>query len=212
MSHTIASAAIEAAWRLARSHGHHWAADAGAAALAYGRARRDAGTRHDARVPHEDTALEALRLAWLDERETRRYCAPRPPKTVEEAVALEHLPAGIFAGLGFALDHVTASGRLGWDVRPDGRTVEIEVHRPAGRCLGATIYLDRTGTPVRVEIEAGPRPAMERHVAALNGVMAALGIKPIDAANPLLADHDGRTPAMREVQALANRLSITRRA
>lgn len=184
--------AVYHAWLLARAHGHHWASSASPEALAYGRAilALRAASDGDERAQLEPRlrAAQVAYDAWM----ARPSEESIPPKTIEEALALSALPAGPIGGLGFALDHLSGSGRLGWSVDPRTGAVDVTVYRPGGRpCL----RLQVDGDLRRVVVDVGPAPCRSRHVAAANGALAALGLPTISPGDALLADDAGRTPA-----------------
>lgn len=200
---TTTALAIERAWRLAGAHGHHWASDATPEALALGRSiLRD----HHwlAGAPLHDALGELLELpeygAWVaaSQERARRSEAPR---TEDEARVLEALPTCIGGGIGYALSHVTASGRTRWAVDPRTADTTIEIWRPAGLCLRLVVSGRER---VTVEVTPGPITCETRHVEAASYCLTALRLPGLDPASPMLADDDGRTPAWRDIRYIAD--------
>lgn len=185
--------AVRHAWLLARAHGHHWASSATPEALAYGRAilalRAASDGDERAQLEARVAAAQAAYDAWMAQPLTGGSV---PPRTVEEAEALAALPSGPIGGLGFSFNHLSGSGRLGWDVNPLTGAIDVTVYRPGGRpCL----RLQVSGDLRTVIIDVGPAPCRSRHVAAANGALAALGLPTLAPGDALLADEAGRTPA-----------------
>lgn len=202
MQNRTATRAVHHAWLLARAHGHHWASSASPEALAYGRAilalRSPAWNvfelvQLEARLAEAQAAYDA----WLSRPLTENAI---PPRTVEEAEALSALPSGPIAGLNFSLNHVTGTGRLGWEVDPRTGAVDITVYRPGERpCLRLQI----DGDLRRVAVDVGPAPCRARHVEAANQCLAALGLPVLSPGDALLSDDAGRTPAWWEAHEAA---------
>jgi len=167
-----ASLGCQRAWALAAAHGHWWS----------GR-------------------LEFLGVDLFDPKELEAAAVAAWAAEVAEAAEFGGRPwGGVVPHLeDGCLVHATASGRLAWTIRPDG-AVSLEVHRPNGRCLEAFVPPHRR---VRsVGIDAGPRPAMGRHVECLAEALTALGLPCPGAGDAIFADEQGVTPAVREVREL----------
>lgn len=118
---SITRTAFDSALALAGAHGHRWASLSHHPAVA---AVLATAPRDD---DHLDlTALEAAFDAAEDEDDRQ------------------------FGGLGFALSHTTSSGRLSWDVEPDG-VVTIAVYRPS---LAWQLWSAQSRLPELVEDDA----------------------------------------------------------